>query len=64
VLALSMSSSIIDAGLAWGYDLEAVEAAVCKLLAKRPDLDGPEDIGPRYPGKCRCEHCCAVLTKD
>jgi len=37
----------MKAGLAWGYEQEAVQEALCKLLQKHPELDGPEDIGAR-----------------
>eukprot|EP00967_Tisochrysis_lutea_P149702 scaffold288301_cov19-Tisochrysis_lutea.AAC.1 len=40
--------SIVQVGLAWGYDEEAVQTAVCKLLHKHPELDGPEDIGASF----------------
>lgn len=44
---MKQHAPIVEAGLAWGYDEEAVQAAVCRLLQKHPTLEGPEDIGDK-----------------
>lgn len=39
---------LFEAGLAWGYEQQAIEEALCKLLAKHSECEGLQDIDARY----------------